>query len=135
MDLQQIIKTDISGTTYRSVTERRKEFKNKIPNNQFVKKTSDSLIYKSRSTFNKRKYYDMIIKKKSNDLFIYCSCEAFSFQGFAYRANNLKCGIKKEKREDLFWKKFHGTKSILCKHLWILFNKDKKILEQKLKEI
>lgn len=135
MNIDDIIKTDTSTTTYRSIKERRKEFKNKVPNAIFIRKSNDSLIYKSRSTFDKRKYYEMIIKKKSNDIFIYCSCEAFSFQGFAYRASNLKCGIKKEKKEDRFWKKFHGKKSILCKHLWILFNKDKKNLEKNLKSI
>lgn len=133
MNINQLINTDISNTTYRSVQQRRREFKKSIPNAVFVRKTKDSLYYKSRSTTNRKKDYEIIIKTNlKKDIFVYCSCDAFSKQGFAYRANILKCGIKKEKREDRYWKRFHGPNSVLCKHLWILFHKDKKKLQNTL---
>lgn len=136
MNIDQIIKTDLSGTTYRSVKERRREFKKNIPNTTLVKTTRDSIYYKSRSTINPKKHYEVIVKtNRANDIFVYCSCEAFLYQGFAYRANMLRCGIKNEKREDNYWKRFHGKSSVLCKHLWILFHKDKKKLQNVLKTL
>lgn len=133
MNLDDIIKTDISGTTFRSVKERRKEFKRDIPNAILINKTKDSIYYKSRSTKDTKKHYEMVVRKNNtNDIFIFCSCEAFLYQGFAYRAHKIGCGIKKEIREDLKWRKYHGSNSILCKHLWILFHKDKKELKKNL---
>ena len=111
MNIDQIIKTDLSGTTYRSVKERRREFKKNIPNTTLIKTTRDSIYYKSRSTINPKKHYEVIVKtNRANDIFVYCSCEAFLYQGFAYRASMLRCGIKNEKREDSYWKRFPKPK-------------------------
>lgn len=134
MNLQQIINTDLSSTTSRAVKDRRREFKKLIPNAVLVKKEKNLLRYKSQST--RRKFdHEILIKINKNDIFVYCSCEAFSFQGFAYRAHKIGCGIKKEIREDLRWKKYHGPNSVLCKHLWILFHKDKSELKKNISSI
>lgn len=131
MNLDEIIKTDLSSTTYKAVRDRRKEFKKLIPNTVLIKKEKGLLKYKSQSTRRKLDH-EILIKIKGKDIFIYCSCEAFSMQGFAYRANKIGCGIKKEKREDFKWKKYHGPNSVLCKHLWILFHKDKNELKKQI---
>lgn len=124
MTFDEIVQTDLSSITYKSIKERRKEFKKKIPNAVLVKKEKNLLRYKSQSTRRKLDH-EILIKIVNKDIFFYCSCEAFSFQGFAYRAYKMGCGIKRETREDLRWQKYHGPNTVLCKHLWILFNKDK----------
>jgi hypothetical protein len=134
MNFDQIINTDLSSITSKAVKDRRKEFKKLIPNAVLVKKEKNLLRYKSQST--RRKFdHEILVKVDQNDLYIFCSCEAFSFQGFAYRAYRLGCGIKTEKREDSKWRKYHGPNSVLCKHLWILFHKDKKELKKNISSI
>lgn len=133
MKLEQIVKTDLSSITYRTIRERQREFRRKTPNAVFLFKDKNVLHYSSPSTKNRNKTYKMLVKQdKNDDVFIYCSCDAFNMQGFSYRAHSLGCGIKKEVRKDYRWRKYHGKRTILCKHLWILFHKDIKKLKNNL---
>lgn len=136
MNLDEIVKTDLSSITYRSVRERRKDFRRKTPNTVFLFKDKNILHYSSPSTKNRNKTYKILVKKdKNNDIFFHCTCSAFNMQGFAYRAHSLGCGIKKETRRDYRWRKYHGKNTVLCKHLWILFHKDIKKLKNNLERI
>ena len=136
MNLDEIVKTDLSSITYRSVRERRKDFRRKTPNTVFLFKDKNILHYSSPSTKNRNKTYKILVKKdKNNDIFFHCTCSAFNMQGFAYRAHSLGCGIKKETRRDYRWRKYHGKNTVLCKHLWILFHKDIKKLKNNLEKI
>lgn len=136
MNLDEIVKTDLSSITYRSVRERRKDFRRKTPNTIFLFKDKNILHYSSPSTKNRNKTYKILVKKdKNNDIFFHCTCSAFNMQGFAYRAHSLGCGIKKETRRDYRWRKYHGKNTVLCKHLWILFHKDIKKLKNNLERI
>jgi hypothetical protein len=136
VNLDEIVKTDLSSITYRSVRERRKDFRRKTPNTVFLFKDKNILHYSSPSTKNRNKTYKILVKKdKNNDIFFHCTCSAFNMQGFAYRAHSLGCGIKKETRRDYRWRKYHGKNTVLCKHLWILFHKDIKKLKNNLKRI
>jgi hypothetical protein len=136
MNIDEIVKTDLSSITYRSVRERRRDFKRKTPNTVFLFKDKNILHYSSPSTKNRNKTYKILVKKdKNNDIFFHCTCSAFNMQGFAYRAHSLGCGIKKETRRDYRWRKYHGKNTVLCKHLWILFHKDIKKLKNNLEKI
>lgn len=136
MKLNEVVKTDLSSITYRTVRERRREFKRKIPNTVFLFRERNTLHYSSPSTTDRKKTYNVLVKKDTEDnIYVFCSCGAFNLQGFAYRAHSLGCGIKKETRPDRRWKRYHGKRTVLCKHLWILFHKDKKNLEKKLSTI
>jgi hypothetical protein len=136
VNLDEIVKTDLSSITYRSVRERRKDFRRKTPNTIFLFKDKNILHYSSPSTKNRNKTYKILVKKdKNNDIFFHCTCSAFNMQGFAYRAHSLGCGIKKETRRDYRWRKYHGKNTVLCKHLWILFHKDIKKLKNNLERI
>ena len=136
MKFSEIKTSDISSVTGAALRERLKVL-GKTPNCVFIekKKDKDSIEYRFQvpATFREKNYL-IKIKKAKEDLYVFCSCESFLLQGFAYRCWSSGCGILKETREDKRWSKYHKKNSFLCKHLYVLFNKQDSYLLKYIKE-
>ena len=77
------------------------------------------LHFKTLTTFNDKKSYDMFIKvdEKWKNAKIHCTCDAFHFQGFQYKLTQLDAAIYEEKIPDRRWRKYHKNATV-CKHLF-----------------
>jgi hypothetical protein len=136
MTLEQLKKSDLSEITYKSARDRLKEL-GRIRNASFsgTSKRKDSVLlkFKSPSTYLKDRYEIILEILKGNNIKVSCSCESFNKQGFQYRLTQKDASINPENREDKKWRKYHGN-ALLCKHLWILLNKQKKYIMELLKK-
>lgn len=136
MTLDELKSSDVSGITYKSARDRLKEL-GKIRNASFAaaskRKTFTLLKFKSPSTYSKDRYEIILQILKGSNIKVSCSCEAFNKQGFQYRLTQRNAAISPENREDLRWRKYHG-KALLCKHLWILLNRQRKYIMELFKK-
>ncbi len=78
-----------------------------------------TLHFKTLSTFDDKKSYDMYIQvdEKWKNAKIHCTCDAFHFQGFQFKVTQLGAAIYEEKRPDKHWRKYHKNATV-CKHLY-----------------
>jgi hypothetical protein len=127
MTLDQIRRTDVSLVTRKAIKERLDH----LAKSKGVGFISFSKLKKGRrfnfssiATYSKDRY-KIIIDIENKNCSVFCSCEAFTKQGYQYRATQLKSSVFAENRPDKRWRNYHADKSILCKHLWILLVKQK----------
>ena len=112
----------ISKITKRNYFDRRDLLKRKsLGVFQKVKTVNGEKVlhFKTLSTFNDKKSYDMYISvdEKWKNAKIHCTCDAFHFQGFQYKLTKLDAAIYEEKRPDRHWRKYHKNATV-CKHLF-----------------
>jgi hypothetical protein len=135
MNLEQLQKSDLSAITYKSVKDRVSELgkiKNALFHGASKRKNSVLLKFKSPSTY-RRGGYEIILGLYGKDVKLSCSCEAFNKQGFQYRLTQQDAALIPERIKDARWRKYHGS-ALLCKHLWILLNKQKKYIKELIKK-
>lgn len=130
MDLKTLIKDEPKRSNIRSFYNRSNP--KKIPHYVLRKQDGHTLYYTCRSTSRKKLNHNIVIKGTKNNIKIYCSCESFLLQGFAYRNTRSGTGAIHITMPDHRWRRIH-SEALLCTHLLYLLNNELKEIGKRLK--
>jgi hypothetical protein len=130
LDLKTLIKDEPKRSLGRSYYNRSNP--KRIPHYTLRKQEGNTLYYTIKSVSRRKINHNIVLKGTKNNIKIYCSCESFLLQGFAYRNTANGSGAIFITMPDHKWSRIHGG-ALLCTHLLYLLKNDLKEINKRLK--
>lgn len=89
----------------------------------------DRVFYGVKSFSKRGVTHNVVIGGSKKNTKVYCSCQSFLYQGFAYRNHVNNSGYVRVSTPDRHWRRYHGG-ALLCKHLLFVLRAEEKNLSK-----